>query len=291
MDYRQLSFIDTDEIPNPLKGKRICLTGEFRMPQKELSAKLKAAGVETIDRVSDTRVYKEGDAIPPVKESTTFFVVGANPNEDSMKRYALNEHDGYHAKMISEDKLYDYLAGHYADEDMVPDVVEKRLYIDMSYYNWTAPVINGKTFVSRVSSPLNSDKDGLHNPLSQLEIYVPTLPDADMDVFRQIIGNFGGYANAEYFDETNIVMLGDSTLAKLQQGIEDEIILGIEQKYNSSGSKIFNVQFTCESDFIRWVQARLEHFPDESTKVLLEKYLTNKSHLTLQSRDNYGRDH
>ena len=101
MSNQQLDFFAQLDTANPLKGKRICLTGEFRMNQKELNAKLKAVGVETIDRVSDTRVYKEGDAIPPVKETTSFFVVGNNPNEDSMKRFSLNEHDGYHAIMIS----------------------------------------------------------------------------------------------------------------------------------------------------------------------------------------------
>lgn len=278
MENSQLNFIEDAVTPNPLKGKRICLTGEFRMSQKELNAKLKAAGVEIIDRVSDTRVYKEGDAIPPVKESTSFFIVGTNPNEESMKRYALNEHDGYHAQKISEDKLYEYLSGHFTEKDMMPDVVEKRLHIDMSYYNWTAPVINGKTFVSRSSSPLHFDASGNENPISQLEIYVPDMPDVDMGVLRQIIGNLGGYANADYFDDTNIVMLADSTLEKLKGGIKDDIILGIEQKYNAGSSKIFNVQFTSESDFVNWVKARLQRFPDASTNALLEMYLEKKSH-------------
>ena len=164
MNTQELNMFGQVEATNPLKGKRICLTGEFRMQQKELNAKLKAVGVETIDRVSDTRIYKEGDAIPPVKETTSFFVVGTNPNEDSMKRYALNEHDGYHAKMLSEDKLYEYLSGIFTDEDIVPDNVEKRLHVDISYYNWSAPIINGKTFVSRVSSPLKYDDNGKENP-------------------------------------------------------------------------------------------------------------------------------
>ena len=81
MSNQQLDFFAQLDTANPLKGKRICLTGEFRMNQKELNAKLKAVGVETIDRVSDTRVYKEGDAIPPVKETTSFFVVGSCHND------------------------------------------------------------------------------------------------------------------------------------------------------------------------------------------------------------------
>ena len=276
MNTQQLDMFGQTELTNPLKGKRICLTGEFRMPQKELNAKLKAIGVDTIDRVSDTRVYKEGEAIPPVKETTSFFVVGKNPNEDSMKRYALNEHDGYHAKMINEDKLYDYLCGRFTEEDLVPDTVEKQLNLDISYYNWSAPTINGKTFVSRVSSPLKYDKDGKENPISQKEIFVPNISGKNMEAFFQMIGNLGGYANKEYYDDTNMIMLSDETLMKLERGIKDDVILDIEKRYNKSNTKIFNIQFTSESDFINWVKQRMIVFPDESTFTLLQKYDSNK---------------
>ena len=272
MSIQQLELFTQTEQTNPLKGKRICLTGEFRMPQKELNAKLKAVGVEIVDRVSDTRSYKEGDTIPPVKESTNFFIIGNNPNEDSIKRFELNEHDGFHAKMINEDKLYELLNGIYTEEDFVPDTVEKQLHIDISYYNWTAPIINGKTFVSRVSSPLQFDAEGKQNPISQKEIYVPEIPGTDMGAIFQIIGNLGGYANKDYFDDTNMIMLSNETLSKLELGIKDNIILGIEERYNKSNTKIFNIQFTSEKDFINWVKQRMEIFPDESTINLLMKY-------------------
>ena len=278
MSSQQLDLFGETAIVNPLSGKRICLTGVFRMPQKEINAKLKAIGVDpkSINWVSDTRTYKEGDPIPPVKESTHFFVVGRNPNEDSLKRFALNEHDGFHAKMISEEKFYEFLAGRFTDEDMVPDIVEKKLHLDYSYYNWAPPVINGKTFVTRVTSPLSYDSECRSNPMTRQEIYVPDFPGVDMYVVRQLIGNLGGYGNKEFFDETNIVMLSDSTLKKLKQGIKDDVILGIENRYNNSNSKIFNIQFTSESDFINWAKIWIEKFSDESSRPLLEKYYQTK---------------
>lgn len=276
MSNQELDMFGFDDMVNPLKGKRVCLTGEFRMPNKELNAKLKAVGVDKIDRVSETRIYKEEDAIPPVKESTHFFIVGSNPNEESIKRYALNEHDGFHAVMINEDKLYMFLNGQFSEEDKVPETVEKKLNIDIGYYNWKAPVINGKTFVSRLSSPLEYVMKGWQNPIYQKEIYVPDMPSVDMDAFRQIIGNLGGYANRQYYDDTNIVMLGISTLQKLEQGIKDDVIIKIENQYNNSNAKIFNVQFTCESDFIKWVEYLMERYPDESTINYLNIYKGNK---------------
>ena len=193
-----------------------------------------------------------------------------------MKRYALNEHDGYHAKMINEDKLYDYLCGKFTEEDLVPDAVEKQLNLDISYYNWSAPTINGKTFVSRVSSPLKYDKEGKKNPISQKEIFVPNISGKNMEAFFQMIGNLGGYANKEYYDDTNMIMLSDETLMKLERGIKDDVILDIEKRYNKSNTKIFNIQFTSESDFINWVKQRMIVFPDESTITLLQKYNSNE---------------
>lgn len=276
MSNQELDMFGFNDMVNPLKGKRVCLTGEFRMPNKELNAKLKAVGVDKIDRVSETRIYKEEDAIPPVKESTHFFIVGSNPNEESIKRYALNEHDGFHAVMINEDKLYMFLNGQFSEEDKVPETIEKKLNIDISYYNWKAPIINGKTFVSRLSSPLEYVMKGWQNPIYQKEIYVPDIPGVDMDAFRQIIGNLGGYANRQYYDDTNIVLLGDSTLQKLEQGIKDDVIIEIENQYNNSNAKVFNVQFTCESDFIKWVEYLMDRYPDESTINYMNIYKGNK---------------
>ena len=191
----QLDLFNQIELSNPLKGKRVCLTGEFRLPHKELKAKLESVGVKTIDKVSDTRNYQETDAIPPVKEKTHFFIVGSNPNIESLKRHALNVHDGYHAKQIDEETLYNYINGNFTEKDLISDVIEKHIDIDYGYYQWEAPNINGKTFASRVSSPLIFDFEGLTNPLSQKEIFVPEIPKIDTGIIRQLIGNFGGYAN------------------------------------------------------------------------------------------------
>ena len=121
----------------------------------------------------------------------------------------------------------------------------------------------------RCSSPLVYGED---NPIYGLEIYVPQRSNADMGVICQLIGNFGGYANPEYYDETNVIMLGEDTLKKLEQGIKDEIIIQIEKQYNQSSAKMFNIQFTSEPDFVAWVKKRLVRYPDESTLKLLEIY-------------------
>ena len=92
-----------------------------------------------------------------------------------------------------------------------------------------------------------------------------------MGIIRQLIGNFGGYANPEYYDDTNVIMLSEDTLRLLKQGVKDDVITQIENHYNKSTAKMFNIQFTSEADFVSWVRRRMENFPDESTIELLEK--------------------
>ena len=143
----------------------------------------------------------------------------------------------------------------------------------MSYYNWTPPITSeddsDEDSGVRCSSPLVYGDD---NPIYGMEIYVPNKSNTDMGILRQLIGNFGGYANPEFYDDTSVIMLSEETLRLLEQGIKDDVIIQIEQQYNGSSAKMFNIQFTSEPDFISWIKKRMQKFPDESTLALLDKY-------------------
>jgi len=121
----------------------------------------------------------------------------------------------------------------------------------------------------RCSAPVVYGKD---NPICQKEMFVPIIEGKNMGVFYQIIGNLGGYANKDYMDDTNIILLPNSTLRKLEQGVKDDLVLDIEKRYAKSNAKFQNIQFTCEGDLISWVKRRLETAPDEGTLRLLEIY-------------------
>ena len=69
-----------------------------------------------------------------------------------------------------------------------------------------------------------------------------------------------------------MILLSNETLRNLEQGVKDNVIRDIEERYNKSNTKIFNVQFTSESDFIEWVKRRMIIFPDDSTIDYLNKY-------------------
>lgn len=246
------------EQQNPLTDRRVGFIGQF---------KNRAALIKKVKEFGASDKSKDG-----LTRDTQILVMGENVKQEDLNRLLCYEHDGWKPLKITEDDLHEIFKGHYAGYETA-QTLTKQVNIDMSYYNWTPPVTSVEEGEEdsgvRCSSPLIYGDD---NPIYGMEIYVPNRPDTDMGVIRQLIGNFGGYANSEYYDDTNIVMLGDSTLAKLEQGIKDDIIIDIEKKYNKSNAKIFNVQFSSESDFINWVKKRMKENPDESTLRLLEVY-------------------
>ena len=246
---------------NPLTGRRVGFVGQF---------KNRAALVRKVKEFGALEKSKEG-----LTRDTQILVVGNDVKQDDLNRLLCYEHDGWKPLKITENELEDIFKGHYSGYE-TPSIMKKQISIDMSYYNWNPPTFtdgdNEDTSV-RCSSPLIYGDD---NPIYGMEIFVPNRPDTDMGILRQIIGNFGGYANTEYFDDTNVIMLSAKTLQLLEQGVKDEVITEIERQYNTSTANFFNSQFTSEPDFINWVRQRMKIFPEESTLKLLEIYETSK---------------
>jgi len=245
---------------NPLVDRRVGFIGKFK------------------NRAALVRKVKEFGASPKSKDGLTrdtqILVMGNEIKQEILNRLLCYEHDGWKPLKISEVELENIFKGHCSGYE-TPTVPIKQISIDMSYYNWIPPVYSAENEGEdedtgiRCSSPLTY---GECNPISGMEIYVPNRPNADMTVIRQLIGNLGGYANTEYFDETNVVMLSAETLRLLEQGIKDDVIMRIEKTYNESSANFFNIQFTSEPDFIAWVKKRMEKYPDESTLSLLAQY-------------------
>lgn len=249
---------------HPLSGIRVCLVGKFTMPSIKLNKLLREKGViDPIDHV----VSSSSDDInsKPAKEATCLFVVGAEVPEDCLVRYELNCHDGFKAVKITEQELYSLMRGEITIE--IPTIVKKHINLDYSYIEWNAP----KNQITRKSSPFVFDMNSIISPVYGREIYVPDIEGINMSAFRQIIGNLGGYANTYYDEKTDMILLGDSTIENLKNGVKDATILKIEKEYNCGNSKIFNIQFASESAFMQWVSARLTKCPDIVTQALVDK--------------------
>ncbi len=247
---------------NPLTDRRVGFIGKF---------KNRASLIKKVKEFGASEKSKEG-----LTRDTQILVMGDEVKQEELNRLQCYEHDGWKPLKITEAELQEIFKGHYAGFE-TPPVAIKQVSLDMSYYNWSPPLLSEEDGEEesgvRCSSPLIYGED---NPIYGMEIYVPNRKNTDMGVLRQIIGNYGGYANTVYFEDTNVVMLSEETLRLLEQGVKDDVISQIEKQYNEGSAKIFNIQFTSEPDFISWVKKRLEKFPDESTIALLEKYEQHK---------------
>lgn len=263
MSTQQLDMFGDSAISqqNPLTNRRVGFVGKF---------KNRAALVKRVKDLGASDKSKDG-----LTRDTQILVMGSDVKQEDLNRLKCYEHDGWKPLKITETDLQEIFKGHYAGFETPADA-QKQVSIDMSYYNWTPPVLSEEDSDEdsgvRCSSPLVYGED---NPIYGMEIYVPNRTNADMGIIRQLVGNFGGYANTEYVDETNIVMLSEKTLSLLEQGIKDDVITQIEKQYNQSSTKMFNIQFTSELDFISWVKKRMDKYPGESTMKLLEKYELN----------------
>lgn len=259
MSSQQMDMFGDNAInsQNPLTDRRVGFIGRF---------KNRSALVKKVKELGASDKSKDG-----VTRDTQILVMGADVKQEDLNRLICYEHDGWKPLKITESDLQEIFKGHYAGFE-TPAVAKKQVSLDMSYYYWTPPVLSeedDEVSGVRCPSPLVYGDD---NPIYGMEIYVPNRSNTDMGILRQIIGNFGGYANTDYFDETNVIMLSEETLRQLEQGIKDDVITLIEKKYNQSSAKMFNIQFTSEPDFIEWAKKGLEKFPDESTMKLLEMY-------------------
>lgn len=243
---------------NPLTDRRVGFIGKF---------KNRAALVKKVKEFGASEKSKDG-----LTRDTQILVMGTEIKQEDLNRLQCYEHDGWKPLKITENDLQEIIKGHYAGFE-TPAIAKKQVSLDMSYYNWTPPITSeddsDEDSGVRCSSPLVYGDD---NPIYGMEIYVPNKSNTDMGILRQLIGNFGGYANPEFYDDTSVIMLSEETLRLLEQGIKDDVIIQIEKQYNGSSAKMFNIQFTSEPDFISWIKKRMQKFPDESTMKLLEIY-------------------
>ena len=102
-----------------------------------------------------------------------------------------------------------------------------------------------------------------------LEMYVPDCYATDKSVVRQLLGNFGAYANTVFSNDVIVVMLDDRLCDAFETGNSDS---ATEAVCKTVGQKAASVMMLRESMFVEWAIDRVGKFPDKSTISLLEMY-------------------
>lgn len=226
---------------NPFYDRKLVITGEFDIERKELARKLKAMGADI-----DTAISKK----------TNFVLIGQDPGPSKMDKLNKLIHDGFQIRKIYQSDLSAILSGDYngyhGDKE-----IKKDLDFTIEHYNQHHIIFeNGR------------------NVISLRELYYGKGFAGDFDLFNQITGNLGAAGdNICIYPETNICVLSDSTLEKLQRGEKDETILYIQDFYNNNKSIVFDFKFLSESEILKFCKERCDKCGDELTMELYDRYM------------------
>lgn len=226
---------------NPFYDRKLVITGEFHLDRKELANVLKSMGADI-----DTGISKK----------TNFVLIGQEPGPAKMEKLEKLIHDGYPIRKIYQEDLDRILAGDY-DSYMVEKSVTKDLDFTMKHYN-----------------KHHIDFENGRNVISLKEIFFGKGLAGNVDLFYQICGNLGAAGDShQIYPETNLILLSDSTLSKLEKGEKDETIQYIQNYYNSNKSIVFDFSFLSENDVLKFCKERCERCGDELTMDMYERYM------------------
>lgn len=79
-------------------------------------------------------------------------------------------------------------------------------------------------------------------------------------LFNQMTGNLGAAGDdLSIYPDTNICVLSNQTISKLENGIKDETILYIQDFYNNNKSVKFDFKFISEQEILDFCKSRCEN--------------------------------
>lgn len=244
--YKTIDLFDSADYHEDnliLKGIRIFFTGSFSVSKKTLIDKAISLGASDITGLS---------------KQTNLIVKGKNVSATDLNSiYRLNYNGFYFpiidevefTKIISENKKVNY-----------PDVKKNKNITYDSVFNSPFSVLK------KVSN------DGLTHIIGNRELFIYQ-PKGNKYLLWQMIGNMAG-VGTDVFDvnSTDFIVLKDSTVEKLKDGIKDESIIIVENKYNESKSDVFSFNFILENDLMDYIKSSSIKSNDEVTLDILSKY-------------------
>lgn len=228
---------------NPFYDRRVVITGEFSIERKMLAQKLKSMGADINTTIS---------------KRTHYVLMGEAPGPAKKEKVDKLIHDGYNITVLHETDLMKILDGEWHGY-AVEQEIKKDLDFTYEHYEKHHQPFDGKT-----------------NHVASRNLYIGKGLTGNFFYFAQLLGNLGAATDKEIYDDTQICVLSDATLAKLKQGEKDETILYIQNKYNTDKSILFDWSFISESDVLEYSHSRSQAIGDMVTMELWEKYKGNK---------------
>ena len=138
--------------------------------------------------------------------------------------------------VLHKAELNDIFSGHYTNYTTSPEIV-KSLRLGIQHYN-----------------ELKVELEPAFNSLYTKEVFVPAVTQMSQPMLCQQLGNMGIYANSYMDDATNLILLPDASLSRLKEGKTDDVILYIQDSYNTMRTQNFIFQLVSESEMTAWLK-------------------------------------
>ena len=115
---------------------------------------------------------------------------------------------------------------------------------------------------------------GIPNFVVRREVYVGKGLRGREDCFFQMIGNLGGFANKDIYDDTDTCLLSDKSLLALRNGEPDDTLKFIQDYYDKQAFPyVQDFVFITEQDFLNSVKWWCKVLDDDVTLTLYNKYM------------------
>lgn len=227
----QYSLFSDDDFakPNPFQDRVVCILGTFRQSSKVLSQRFSDLG-------ADCRTSTK------ISRNVHYVLMGEGVSLDQTESLRQLLFNGYAPRLLSQSDIDDIFQGHYS-QYVVPVEIKKDLHLTLQHY---------------LQFRLQYESD--INPLYTRELFVaPDTKVAQEELF-QMLGNRGAYANAYLDDTTDVIVISDSSVQHLREGVSDDVLRLVENTYNSSKSQNYHYVMTSESELLAWLNGSSANF-------------------------------
>ena len=172
-----------------------------------------------------------------VSRGVHYVIIGDDVPDSQLSALSELNFHGYYPMILHKAELNDIFSGHYTDYISSSEIV-KTLRLGIQHYNeLKVELIPGV------------------NSLYTKEVYVPAVTQISQTELCQLLGNLGIYANSYMDDSTNLLLLPDYSISHLKEGITDDVILYIQDSYNTMRAQNFIFQLVSESDLLAWLKS------------------------------------
>ena len=246
-----------------LSGRKVVIAGFGKLEKKQLKERIEERG---------------GIVVNIVSKNVSYVFIGDKSNKNTIEEISKLRYNGYSIPVLEKDEIELLLSDSTKDlNKYINDTAGiKNLDLTIEHFqkNKMKMYPNGEISIPNMNKEEYVRKE-FFNPFSMKYLYYKGGDSKEFFYLSQLIGNLGGCLEKEITTDTQIYILSDSTLKKLEYGEKDDTILYIQNSYNNSKAVTFDLTFLSLSEVLTFICLFIDKFQEKSTIELYEKYVSS----------------